>query len=313
MTLFELVTLKETLISQLNTSRVQAEISTLTSNLTAIKVKIGPGLYGEILKPAIVHLNKLLANTISTETHLNELIAAIDNEIEGLTTHMLTEGYGKAFDVDYATYKEQRCSAIPEEHMAAIEGRIVKYASWKYPALEIGPMNQSLTSMLVGCDPLYLADVYSESIATAKQPFTSQFQDRICAYQIGDKISEMSLSALPSEQFGFVLLWNRLNYLTLDTIEKLLLEVIETMRPGGVCMFSYNDGDRSVCIPDVMSKRMTYVPKSKLEALCKKIGFEIVDTYGVSNKISWIEIRKPGKLTSVKAHQTLGKILDILA
>ena len=114
------------------------------------------------MKPAIAHLNKLLADTVSTEAYLNELIDAINNELEGLTAHMLTNDYGKAFDVDYATHKEQRCSAIPEKHMAAIVGHIVKHTSWKYPTLEIGPMNESLTTSLVGGDPLYLVDVFPE-------------------------------------------------------------------------------------------------------------------------------------------------------
>jgi hypothetical protein len=57
---------------------------------------------------------------------------------------------------------------------------------------------------------------------------------------------------------------------------------------------------------------MSFIPKRWLVAYCHQIGYEIVNTIDFPNDdpevkfISWIELRKPGQLTTIKRMQALG-------
>ena len=72
------------------------------------------------------------------------------------------------------------------------------------------------------------------------------------------------MSELPQNQMGFVFCWNFLNYCSLDTIKEYLKEVKNVLRPGGIFMFSYNDGDRSGGAGMAENFFMSYMPKSML-------------------------------------------------
>jgi hypothetical protein len=52
------------------------------------------------------------------------------------------------------------------------------------------------------------------------------------------------------------------------------------------------------------------MPESLLVKTCRDIGFEITCTSAAQETIHYIEIRKPGELKTVKAHQVLGKIIN---
>ena len=73
-------------------------------------------------------------------------------------------------------------------------------------------------------------------------------------------------------------------------------------------MFSYNNGDLPAAAEYAERYYMTYMPKSLLAPMCEMIGFDIVDTHDFEPALSWIEIKKPGTLITVKAHQVLGTI-----
>ena len=53
---------------------------------------------------------------------------------------------------------------------------------------------------------------------------------------------------------------------------------------------------------------MSYVPKSLLIPMCEQLGFEIISSTDLEPAVSWVEIRKPGELQMIKAHQVLGEI-----
>ena len=81
-------------------------------------------------------------------------------------------------------------------------------------------------------------------------------------------------------------------------------------------MFSYNNTDivESARISDM--EEMSFVPKRNLISLLKQIGFEIITSYDCVNNdtlitnISWLEVRRPGELHTIKLQPVMGQILD---
>lgn len=183
-------------------------------------------------------------------------------------------------------------------------GRLGQYTNWKYPGIEIGPGDGQWTNHLVGMDPLYLVDVYEEFLNSTKLKFHPVYQSRLRTY----KIPHGDLSALPEKQFGFVFSWNVFNYFSLDTICLYLEKIKPLMRPGGVVMFSYNNCENYKSAELFENRYMTYVPNKDLSEKIKEMGYKIITARNEPTSVSWIEIKVPGELSSIRAGQTLGKI-----
>jgi SAM-dependent methyltransferase len=123
-----------------------------------------------------------------------------------------------------------------------------------------------------------------------------------------DGIKEYQLPNLPKGQFNLVFSWNFFNYLTLNNIKKYLVQIYDLLRPGGVFIFTFNNGDLSAGAAYAENYYMSYVPKSMLVPVCEELGFEVLHTQDLEPALSWLEIRKPGELQTVKVSQALGKI-----
>ena len=157
---------------------------------------------------------------------------------------------------------------------------------------------------MVAADPLYIMDRHQEFLDAAKNQFPSAYQRRLRTYQLINH----DLSVLPQNQFGFVFSWGYFNYVSMDTMKHYLKQIHDVLRPGGTFLFSYNDGDTPSGAAMAEQFAQTYMPKSLLSVLVKSLGFEISQSFDYPNN-SWIEVRKPGELNTIKLHQVLGEIL----
>jgi SAM-dependent methyltransferase len=178
------------------------------------------------------------------------------------------------------------------------------YVDWRHAGLEIGCRDGEWTQYLVGCDPLYITDHHQLFLDSTLSKHTPEYQRRLRPYLIEDD----TLSKLPQGQFGFVFSWNFFNYMSLARIKRYLTQVYDLLKPGGTFMFSYNNADMPGAARYADGYFMSYAPKSKLLPMCEEVGFTITSSTDFESAVSWIEIKKPGDLTSIKAHQVLGEI-----
>ena len=192
-----------------------------------------------------------------------------------------------------------------------IKGKIFSKTDPRFAALEIGPGDGQWTEYMVAAAPLYLVDIYEEFIKSTLQKFPIEYQARVRTYHIGfNEDKENYLDQLPQQQFGFVFAWDVFNFLSADIIEKYLFSVYEILRPGGSFLFNYNNCENHINARHAEIGYKNWMTKGTLEQLSKKYNF-IVETTDSHKNIHWIVLRKPGSLTSVKALQSLGKIILI--
>ena len=130
------------------------------------------------------------------------------------------------------------------------------------------------------------------------------YQGRVRKYLIDD----FQIEGLPQNQFGFIFSYNFFNYLSLDSIKQYLIQAFKWLRPGGIMVFTYNNADLPIPASYADNYYMSYVPKSILIPMCESLGFEIEQTQDFDLGVSWVEIKKPGKLSTIKASQALGEI-----
>jgi SAM-dependent methyltransferase len=151
---------------------------------------------------------------------------------------------------------------MPGQLQQEVESRINIYTNWKYPALEIGCRDGEWTKLLVAADPLYVTDQHQDFLDTAIRDYTPEYQRRIRPYLIKDS----DYGILPQHQFNFVFSWNHFNYKSLDTLKKTLKQVYNLLKPGGVFMFSYNNGDLPAAAAYAENYFMSYIPQKHVSS-----------------------------------------------
>jgi len=134
-------------------------------------------------------------------------------------------------------------------------------------------------------------------------------------------IKNRDFSILPQNQFGFILCWDNFDYLTYDIVQKYLQEAFRLLRPGGIFMFSYTNCDLELSALRVDYQAAAYCTSGWLLKSLEEIGYEVINLIDCDstvhhpdlglqvNPISWAEVRKPGKLTTVKRAQAQGLVL----
>lgn len=314
MKLSDLVKLRNEL-QQVQTSFSRNTINDLDSHLSRIyELPLHldyKGKVGELIQFIDLIENKLT----SIETDVTVLIEKINLEIDERTKDFMARGYlingHRGSDgTDVAFERSGRIMPMHDETRAELLVKARKYTDWRYPALEIGPGDGTWTEHLIAADPLYIVDVHPEFLDSTLSKFNSVYRNRIRPYLIGmHGTSDTDLSMLPQNQFGFIFSWNVFDYFPLAHIKAFLDQGMSLLKPGGVMMFSYNDCDIFQCAVFAEQGIKSWMPRSLLVKTCEEMGFEIINISNIEETVNWIEIKKPGELKTVKAHQVLGEIV----
>jgi SAM-dependent methyltransferase len=301
----EIVKLRERLREAYSTDAINNHITNLTNEIAAIKSTTPGSVFTDGVQTIVDDLRRTTQNISHNNDVYNALMHHLDQQIAFEGNRFFGDNY--KLEIKYNVVEKIRTIRVlplSDEIHEEIVTRIRLYTSWQFPALEIGCRDGEWTKYMVGADPLYIVDHYREFTDSAVKDFTDEYKRRIRVYLTPDH----DLSILPKNQFSFALCWNFLNYRSLDTIKEYLKQIKELLRPGGVFLFSYNDGDRPAGAGYAENFFMSYMPKSMLVPLCESLGFEVISDQAREMAISWLEIRKPGELKTVKAHQTMGEL-----
>jgi SAM-dependent methyltransferase len=200
---------------------------------------------------------------------------------------------------------------LDTETKNVLRAKIHHYGDWRYPALLMGCRSVDWIDAMVQYDPLYLSNYdLKDTVNALISSYTEIYQRRLRIYSI----SNHDYSILPQNQFGVIVALDYLNYITASDIEKCLGEVYNMLRPGGVFVFSYNNCDIPVNAELTEHGAMSYYSSQQLKIIAKQLGFEIIqlDDIPIAHDdypyISTAELRRPGKLQSIRLNQVLGRI-----
>ena len=307
MALYDLVTLKHALIQAVNPDPAVHQLGQLRDKIASVKLQV-PVLDSEhsaYIDQLVAHYDQLMGQTAEPLDQLQQQIDSINDQINTITHRLFTGNY--ELEELYGTVDSVRNTRrifVNEDLEQTIKQRIMLHSNWRYPSLEIGCRDGEWTQYLVAADPLYIMDRHAEFIDSTNNRFPEAYQRRLRKYPLKNH----DLSALPQNQMAFVFSWGYFNYVSIDTMKQYLRQIFDLLRPGGIFMFSYNDGDTPAGAGMAENFAQTYMPKSMLVPLCESLGYEIAGTNIHSTNIHWIEIKRPGTLETVKAHQVLGEI-----
>ena len=186
-------------------------------------------------------------------------------------------------------------------------GRVGNYTEWKYPGLQLNPGLGDVTGKLVDLDPLYLLDEHDDMFVEVKKMWTPDYQRRLRYYAV-DETANNPLGVLPAGQFGVAVAVDYFNFRPIRLIEKYLSGLMHALRPGGVAIFTFNNCDYPIGVDNFENSYYTYTPGHLIKDACAKIGFKILASFDMDNNVSWLEIQRPGTLSSLKGGQSLAAI-----
>lgn len=196
-----------------------------------------------------------------------------------------------------------------EEVIDKLVNRIQVHNDWKYAGMIIRPGHEDWINYLVGCDPLYLIDQSEELIEPAVLRFNDQYQRRLRTYVINESMDKPIFDCIPDSQLGICLVWNFFNYKPIEVIEKYLKELYSKLRPGGTLAMTFNNCDRAEGTLLFERHFMSYTPGREVIARAEAIGYLVTYNFKTDSSNTWLELQKPGRLTSIRGGQSLAKIL----
>lgn len=276
--------------------------------------------YKTSLDDQLNKLDSIETSISSLDNNITQLIKEIEQELSERTKefarrgYMINGGYGSN-STNVEMERTGRLLPIRDDTRGEIIVKIRSYTDWRYPALEIGPGDGQWTEHLVAADPLYIVDVHQEFLDSTLSKFNDVYRNRVRPYLLKshDGPDAFDLSILPEGQFGFIFSWNVFNYFPLMETTAMLKESFKLLKPGGTMMFSFNNCDVPQCAEFAEQGFMAWMTESLLRTTASGIGYEIIAVRRIEEVVTWIELRKPGTLKTVKAHQALGKIMQVTA
>jgi hypothetical protein len=204
----------------------------------------------------------------------------------------------------------QNQTPMSDDDIELIAGRLNSFNDWKIPGLIIRPGVEDWIDRLVALDPLYLADLDTALLRPALQRYPKLYQQRLRQYTIREDRSPM-LDRLPKAQIGVVFCHDFFRMRTLDVMQKYISEIWDLLRPGGMFLFTYCDGDRSKTVELIERTSSCYTPRHQVLPMCIAQGFEILFEYASDLGWNYMELRRPGKISTLRGGQTLAKVRPI--
>jgi hypothetical protein len=257
------------------------------------------------------------------EQNIYESIAEFKNSIKILSQdldQLINEMEQPYFVESYRLYDQEmnnetvddiknRTTNPAESTVNFYRNRISRYVGWQHSAMIIRPGFECFINDLVSCDPLYLVDVRHELLQPAMSQYNELYQQRLRSYVVSERNNENILSRLPDSQFGLVVAYNFFNFRPFEVIRKWLTEILFKLKPGGTLLLTFNDCDRDKAVMLVERHFCCYTPGRLMTQLAETLGYEVEFKWHDNGPTTWLELRKPGKLETIRGGQTLAKIL----
>lgn len=307
----EYVKFRNDLLNTVSTDAIKAEIKKQSDLVKSLSYEnLEPALAKHLMDTAF--RLEVARDSLDPVTNNNtDFLNYLNKEIDSQAARFFDPNYKVRYNDDVVWIRQYRTVQLPltDEVRNQLVRRIRAKADWHYPALEIGCADGIWTDTLVGGDPLYIVDTHKEFVDSTMNMFNPEYQRRLRPY-VHDINKDWNYSYLPQQQFGFIFSWNQYNYIPFNELVEHLRAIFNLLRNGGTFIFTFNDGDTYQGADNADVLFMSYVPKSKLIAAAKAIGFEIGESEDYNNTVAWMELRKPGDLSTVKGHQVLGVVMD---
>jgi len=310
MKLSDLVAYKNAL-DKLTTRSVQREVELDLGKITQL-VGSQPIQLSNFKQQLDAQYNEIYQHINQFENQLDNLKQAITIQIELEEKYWFQESY-RLYDQemrnDSAEYILNRRPVLDNEIENLLRVRIQNYVDWQHPALIIHPGLENFVEDMVGFDPLYLVAQQHDLLIPAFNRFPEEYQRRLRLYTVREDLDHDILEKIPDQQIGLCLAYNFFEFKPFEIVRKYLTEIYQKLKPGGTLIMTFNDCDRDKAVKLAEQHYACYTPGKLVQQFAVTVGYDQIFSWNNNGPTTWLELRKPGTLTSLRGGQTLAKIV----
>jgi SAM-dependent methyltransferase len=299
----------------LSTSTAQAGVKQELDKITdALSLINQPTDLFDQHKLGLTQIFKLFEKDLDDlKKQLNEVIAEAEKPMFQQNYRLYEQGKEQIDNEelyrDNIEYTLNRKLDINEETYQLFLARVSRYTDWRHPAMIIHPGNTSFINSMVANDPLYAVDENYDLLHPAVSQFNEVYQNRLRVSTVIENTDNPILEKIPNGQLGLCVAYNFFNYKPFEIVKQYLTEIYQKLKPGGTLVMTFNDCDRYPAVMLAEQCYAAYTPGNMLRYWAEHVGFNEVFCYHDAGPITWIELQKPGELTSLRGGQALAKIL----
>ena len=265
----------------------------------------------EAMDQLIQEYEKISQTVDGFEQQFQQLKQSVQNLIEQQEPEYFSNSmdlYNTGYRNDSPEHIKNRVTQVDAATSNMIQQRLKLYTSWQHPGMVIRPIHAPYVEDLVACDPMYFVDTSDKLLEPTKSWFNARYQRRLCRYVIEEYSEDPAFINLPTGQFGLIYVFHFFEYRPWPVLQQYLKECFELLRSGGVLAFTYNNCDLANRVGKVEHYSGCYTPGRMVRDYADKLGYDIIFDVDDDSNTSWIELRKPGKFSSIRGGQTLAKI-----
>jgi SAM-dependent methyltransferase len=271
-----------------------------------------PDVFAKLKQKVDYHAEQINQQFDELKQTVDQLHKQINEIIEQEEKHWFIESYKlyeQGMPHETTDYILSRRESLSEELEHIFTRRLENHVDWRFSGLIIRPGQEDFIRGMVANDPLYLVDQHYDLLVPALEKFHERYQRRLRTYVVNERGRDPIMQKIPDNQFGLCLVYNFFNFRPIEVIRQWLNEIMTKLRPGGVLIMTINDCDREPAVILAENYFTCYTPGNMILELTKSIGFDVLYVWRTDGPMTWIELRKPGELTSLRGGQTLAKVL----
>ena len=242
---------------------------------------------------------------LQLKTHIEKQIAQLEPSFF-IESYRL---YEQEMCYETAEYILKRQLKMSYDTRIALQTRLLNYTHWQHAGMILRPGLESFVYDMVSFDPLYVIDETHELLDPVVKKFPEQYQRRLRSYVINERNSDPMMTKIPDSQFGLCLAFYLFDFRPLEIIKRYLTEIHHKLKPGGILIMTFNDCDREKAVQLVENNFACYTPGYLILDLVKSLGYEVLYSWNDGGPSTWLELCKPGTLTTLKGGQSFAKVV----
>lgn len=179
--------------------------------------------------------------------------------------------------------------------------QIKQHVNWQYPGLIFGAKNTDMIKSLIGLEPMYVVERFSEYFNLQKEKFHQDFARKIRFYDFNN------MDTLPQNAIGIIVVYNEFNFLPWNYITYALDPLAKSLKPGGILIFTFNNCDTARGFKEFENWNMTYTNSKMFEKFLSRYDIYAIENYTSPREtFSFMTFKKNGNNPLIKKSPNVG-------
>jgi SAM-dependent methyltransferase len=286
----------------------KAHVDDKVNSETNQQIKFGAGVYQDEMDRDLLRLEESISELGENFEYYKKQLSDIIQEQQQVYIKRSESSYISDELPNARLSAKERTLSMDDDNTTKFFDRIKQLTDWRYPGMIINPQEKQIVDDMASSDPLYLVDMNESTLDGIREKMNDVYRHRVSPYVINRFIPRRKyFGDLPTNQFGLIVVWNTINNLPLSMCDQVLRQLLDLLRPGGTLLFTFNDCENAHNIRNFENNFRQFTPGNMLVPMIENLGYTV--RFRTETIHGWMELKKPGKLSTIRGGQSLGRVI----